>query len=76
MITLQKKHTLERLSEMIGKNVEILVETRSKKSSEEMRGRTACNKIVIFPKENYQPKDLITRRITDAQGVTLFSKEK
>ncbi|MCD6337345.1 MAG: TRAM domain-containing protein, partial [Candidatus Marinimicrobia bacterium] len=54
----------------------VLVETRSKKSPEEMRGRTACNKIVIFPKKNYKPKDLITLRITDAQGVTLFSKEK
>lgn len=76
LIKMQKAHTLERLSQMIGKDVEILVETRSKKSSEEMRGRTACNKIVIFPKENYKPKDMITRRITDAQGVTLFSREK
>ena len=75
LITLQKAHTLERFKEMIGKDVDILVETRSNKRSEEMRGRTACNKIVIFPKGNYKPKDMITRKITDAQGVTLFSRD-
>ena len=74
LIDLQKAHTLERYREMIGKEVEILAERRSKKSPDEMRGRTACNKIVIFPKGDYKPKDLIKRKITDAQGVTLFSR--
>ncbi len=74
LIALQKKHTLERYRSMIGKEVEILVETRSKKSPDEMRGRTACNKIVVFPKNNYKPKEMIKRKITDAQGVTLFSR--
>jgi len=74
LIALQKKHTLERYRDMIGKEVEILVEGRSKKSPEEMKGRTACNKIVIFPKLDYKPKDMIKRKITDAQGVSLFSR--
>ncbi|MEA2076650.1 MAG: tRNA (N6-isopentenyl adenosine(37)-C2)-methylthiotransferase MiaB [Candidatus Marinimicrobia bacterium] len=74
LIILQKKHTLDRYRELIGSEVEILVETRSKKSPDEMRGRTACNKIVIFPKEDHKPKNLIKRKITDAQGVTLFSR--
>ena len=74
LIELQKAHTLERYRAMIGKYVEILAERRSKKSPDEMRGRTACNKIVIFPKDDYQPKDMIKRKITDAQGVTLFSR--
>ena len=75
LITLQKAHTLERYRDLIGKEVHILVETRSKKSPDEMRGRTSCNKIVVFPKENYKAKDLIIRKITDAQGVTLFSRD-
>ena len=74
LIVLQKKHTLERYREMIGKELEVLVKTRSKKSPDEMRGRTACNKIVIFPKEDHMPKDMIKRKITDAQGVSLFSR--
>lgn len=74
LINLQKKHTLERFKAMIGKDVEVLVESRSKKRENEMRGRTSCNKIVIFPKLNYKPKDLVKLKITDAQGVTLFSR--
>ncbi|MCK4813970.1 MAG: TRAM domain-containing protein, partial [Candidatus Marinimicrobia bacterium] len=54
--------------------VEILVESESKRSPEELKGRTSCNKIVVFPRGNYQAKDLIKRKITDAQGVTLFSR--
>ena len=74
LINLQKVHTLERYREMIDKDVNVLVEARSKKSPDEMRGRTSCNKIVIFPKNGHKPKDMILRRISDAQGVTLFSR--
>jgi len=74
LINLQKAHTLERYRAMIGKKVNVLVEARSKKSPDEMRGRTSCNKIVIFPRDEHKPKDMIVRNITDAQGVTLFSR--
>lgn len=74
LITLQRTHTLEIIRAMIGKEVEVLVETRSKKREHEMRGRTSCNKIVVFPKADHKAKDLIKLRITDAQGVTLFSR--
>lgn len=73
MIRLQYQHTLEKNRELIGKEVEILVEKESKKNSKEMMGRTRSNKIVVFPAMNYKPRDLIHRTITDAQGVTLFS---
>lgn len=75
MIRLQYRHTLEANRTLIGKEVEILVEKESKKTSDEMMGRTSTNKIVVFPALNYKPKDLIKRTITDAQGVTLFSEE-
>lgn len=74
LIALQKSHTLERYRAMIGKDVEILVESESKRSSSEMMGRSACNKIVVFPAEDYRPGDLVKRTITDAQGITLFSR--
>ncbi len=74
LIALQKEHTLYRYRKMIGRDVGILVESESKKSPDEMKGRTSCNKIVVFPREDYRPKALIRRRITDAQGVTLFSR--
>jgi tRNA-2-methylthio-N6-dimethylallyladenosine synthase len=75
LIRLQYEHTLEKNRSLIGKQVEILVEKESKKRSSDMMGRTSTNKIVVFPALHYKPKDLITRTITDAQGVTLMSKE-
>ena len=74
LIVRQKEHTLYNYRKLIGKGVEILVESESKRSPEELKGRTSCNKIVVFPRGNYQAKDLIKRKITDAQGVTLFSR--
>lgn len=74
LIVRQKEHTLYNYRKLIGKEVEILVESESKRSPEELKGRTACNKIVVFPRGTYQAKDLIKRKITDAQGVTLFSR--
>lgn len=76
VINLQKEHTLYRYRGMIGKEAEILVESESKRSPDEMKGRTSCNKIVIFPRQNYKAKELIRRRITDARGVSLFSRPK
>lgn len=75
LIRLQYRHTLEANRTFIGKEVEILVEKESKKTSDDMMGRTSTNKIVVFPALNFKPKDLIKRTITDAQGVTLFSAE-
>lgn len=75
MIRLQYEHTLKMNRSLIGKEVEILVEKESKKRSRDMMGRTSTNKIVVFPALRYKPKDLITRTITDAQGVTLMSGE-
>jgi tRNA-2-methylthio-N6-dimethylallyladenosine synthase len=76
MITLQREHTLAQNQRHIGKEESILVEGFSRKTDAEMMGRTTHNKIVIFPAKDYQPKQLIHRRITDARGVTLFAMEK
>lgn len=74
LIELQKKHTLFRFRELIGKEVKILVEHESKKDPNEWMGRTSCNKIVVFSKMGEAPRDMVTRKITDAHGITLFSR--
>jgi len=71
LIELQKKHTLERNQELVGKKVEVLVEKESKKSANYWSGRTDSNKWVIFEKGNKKIKDIIPIRITSAHGVTL-----
>jgi len=74
LILLQKEHTRYNYRKLVGKEVEILVESESKRHPEEMKGRTSCNKIVVFPRENYLPRSLARRTITDTKGITLFSR--
>lgn len=71
LIALQKKHTLDRNQELVGKKEQVLVEKESKKSANYWSGRTDSNKWVIFEKGNIKIKDIIPVRITSAHGVTL-----
>lgn len=45
---LQAKHTAERLSEQVGREVAVLVEGNSARAEEMLCGRTVCNKTVNF----------------------------
>jgi tRNA-2-methylthio-N6-dimethylallyladenosine synthase len=52
VITLQRKHSFDRLQEHSTKVEEILIEGTSKKSSEFWMGRNTQNIVVVFPKAN------------------------
>lgn len=74
MIDLQTQLSLERNTEDIGKTVEVLVEGFSKRSREQLFGRTQQNKVVVFDKQGYrigQYVDVIVERATSA---TLIGK--
>lgn len=72
LIGLQNEITLKRYRQDIGKKLPVLVEGPSKKSSEQYKGRTETNKIVIFDKGLTQPGDVVGMEITAAEGHTLF----
>ncbi len=72
LISRQREITLDVNRKMIGKSLQVIVEKESKKSRNQWSGRTDGNTWVIFDKMNFKPKDLVTLRIDDAQGVTLF----
>ena len=71
---LQKKHTLERNLDMIGKTEMVLVEKESKRSSNYWAGRTDANKWVIFDKGNSKIKDFVPVLITAAKGISLHGE--
>lgn len=71
MIALQNKLSEESNRKDIGKEFEVLVEGRSKRSADELFGRTSQNKVVVFPKGDIKPGDFIKVRITDASSATL-----
>jgi len=58
----------------VGQTYEILVEGISKKSSEEMHGRTSQNQTVIFPKGNAKQGDFVNVKITKATQSTLIGE--
>ena len=71
MIALQNRLSLESNKRDIGKEMEVLVEGRSKRSAEEFCGRTSQNKMVVFPKGDVKTGDFVKVRITDASSATL-----
>ncbi len=72
LIQLQKEVTKKVNRNLIGKELQVIVEKESKKSDKQWAGRTDGNTWVIFDKMNFKIKDLVVLRVDDAQGITLF----
>ena len=58
-----------------GKMFQVLVEGYSKRSHDQLCGRTAQNKMVVFDKGNHHVGDLVEVRITHSTSATLFGEE-
>ncbi|MCS6823931.1 MAG: tRNA (N6-isopentenyl adenosine(37)-C2)-methylthiotransferase MiaB [Cytophagaceae bacterium] len=72
IISLQNQHSLQINKKEIGKIHKVLIDGYSKKSSEQMRGRTSQNTTVVFPKGNYQKGQYVFVKIHDCTQGTLF----
>lgn len=71
MIALQNELSAEANKKQIGTEAEVLVEGVSKRSKEEMMGRTSQNRSVVFARNGAKVGDLVRVRITDASSATL-----
>ena len=58
-----------------GKEFEVLVEGYSKRSREQLCGRTEQGKMVVFDKGTHHPGELVRVRITGSTSATLFGEE-
>lgn len=74
MIDLQNQLSEESNLRDIGKEFEVLIEGFSKRSREQLFGRTSQNKVVIFDKKNYKVGQFVKVRITRASSATLFGE--
>lgn len=61
-------------SEEIGRTHLVLAEHFSKRSDDQLAGRTDTNKVVIFDRKSYSPGDYVEVVITDSTSATLFGK--
>ena len=72
IINLQREHSDYRTNRFLGKNVTVLIEKPSKKSSDFWSGRTTQNTVVVFPKENYKVGDFVDVLIKNCTSATLI----
>lgn len=74
IIELQGKLSEKSKSADIGRSFEVLVEGVSKKSDDQLYGRTSQNKVVVFPKQNAKIGDYVYVEIKDATPATLIGE--
>jgi tRNA-2-methylthio-N6-dimethylallyladenosine synthase len=74
IIALQSTHSLYQNTKMLGKKYKVLIEGTSKRSKEELYGRTTQNVVVIFGKEKYKKGDYVITEIESCTAGTLRGK--
>ena len=74
LIHLQTEISAQRNREDEGKEFEVLVEGFSKRSREQLCGRTEQNKMVVFPKAGHHIGERVIVRITGSTSATLFGE--
>ncbi|MDE7375570.1 MAG: tRNA (N6-isopentenyl adenosine(37)-C2)-methylthiotransferase MiaB [Muribaculaceae bacterium] len=72
MIALQNELSLASNRRDIGKEFDVLVESVSKRSTDQWVGRTGQNKTCVFPRGDFRPGDTVRVRVTDATSATLI----
>ena len=75
LIHLQTEISAERNRQDKGKEFEILIERFSKRSHDQLMGRTPQNKAVVVARGNHHIGDRVRVRITGSSSATLFGEE-
>ena len=71
LIALQNELSLAANQACIGKTYDVLIEGTSKRSREQLFGRTEQNKVVVFDRKGHHPGQTVKVRITEASSATL-----
>ena len=75
IIALQNQLSIESNEAEVGKVRQVLVEGTSKRSDEQLCGRTSQNKMVVFDRGNHKAGDYVMVKITGCSSATLFGTE-
>ena len=71
IIALQNRLSAESNARCVGKTYEVLVEGVSKRSRDQLFGRTEQNRVVVFDRGNHHIGDFVNVRITGSSSATL-----
>ena len=75
IIELQNQLSAESNAKDVGKIFEVMVEGVSKRSKEQLFGRTQQNKVVIFNRGNHKIGDFVNVKILSSSSATLIGEE-
>ncbi len=74
IINLENDHSLERNQKDVGKIHKVLIEKTSKRSDADLCGRNDQNKMVIFPREDYQVGEYVNVLVESCSSASLKGK--
>jgi tRNA-2-methylthio-N6-dimethylallyladenosine synthase len=74
IIEVQQRISLVRNQRLIGTVQKVLVEGPSKRSDNDLSGRSDNNKVVVFPRENFRKGEYVDVLITECSPATLKGK--
>ena len=74
LIVLQNELSAESNRRCVGREFEVLVEGTSKRSREQLYGRTEQNKVVVFDRGTHHPGETVRVRITGSTSATLLGE--
>lgn len=74
MIDLQNELSRQQNAKDVGKQFDVLVEGRSKRSADQLFGRTGQNKVVVFDREDYRVGQILRAEILDSTSATLMGR--
>lgn len=75
IIALQNQLSAESNARDVGKVFEVMVEGVSKRSKEQLFGRTQQNKVVVFNRGNHHIGDFVNVKVTASSSATLIGEE-
>ena len=74
LIALQNRLSAEANARCVGQTYEVLAEGTSKRSREQLFGRTEQNRVVVFDRGTYRPGDVVKVRIVSSTSATLIGE--
>ena len=74
IIAKQREHSFLRNKADVGKIHEVLVEGVSKRSEKFFQGRNTHNKVIVFPREDFQKGEYVNVLVEECTGGTLVGK--
>lgn len=74
VVELHRRQALESMQKDVGKTFRVLIEGTSKRSENDLFGRNDQNKVIVFPKEQYQKGEYVYVQVEDCTAATLIGR--